>query len=127
MPRQRSYPRFRSIDTEKEYLLVGTLMLSDVVPEAGEVNVLKMYQRLKVLIDNSRDWYNMETGRQLLVFPVPSGWAMCIEDEMKNVMDFKWLEKKAEKLSSGIVRLLKKEISDASSKQPGPSAEGIPS
>lgn len=112
MPRQKVYPRFKH--DGREYLLVGTLMLSDLVekvPTAMDAPIA--YQRLKDLIDGSSDWYRVETRRELRVFAVPSGWALCLDDDRDNVMDFKWLEKKAERLLERVTKLIAKELQSA--------------
>lgn len=128
MPRPKVYPRFTCPDGSKKLLLLRMDLRGALSPTKDlfkdEVVARAAYKRLSILIENTRDFYEMQTHRYLFVFKEPDGWVWCVEDTSKNVLDFVWLRKKAEKLSGSIIELVKKELENAVHK--GSGRENVP-
>jgi hypothetical protein len=123
MPRQRVYPRFVLPDGTKKLLLTRRRLvvdLSDAVPEELTItDIQKSYRRMQSLVENTRDFYKIETRRNLYVYKEEDGWVWCTDDIQRNVSEYVWLRKKADKLASGIIELLKQELIDAKVRHEG--------
>lgn len=125
MPRRKVYPRFQAPDG-RTYLRVAMLDVNGIPLSGNESadDVARIYKKLKQLIEQLTGFFTLDTKRQSYLFPVLRGWAFCVDDVMENVMDYKWLERKASKYIESSIKIALKEAQLAESGHERPAKEG---
>jgi hypothetical protein len=104
MARPKVYPRHRIGD--KEFILlhqedsIGKIDI-DSVKEDDEIKRAMML--FDLYSEKAKEWFWIETGVQLVLYPTKRGYKWCVEDNRDNAGDYRWLSNKAKRFERKII------------------------